>query len=129
MQINDLFLSPFVAGGRDANGYDCFGLFQELCRRRGIAVPEQVQPSFPPEGAGRDAEIMGQAVVCGWHPVDKPFAGCAVALRVGGWVSHMGMVLDDAQTFIHTNEKTGVTVSRLDDPKWAKRIAGFYFHD
>lgn len=128
MQINDLFLSPFKPGGRDASGYDCFGLFQELCRRRGTPVPEQGEVAYTELGADREAEIVGLAPVFGWVPIDAPEPGCGVAFRIAGWVSHMGMVLDDGVSFIHTNEKTGVIKSRLDDPMWVKRIAGFYRH-
>ena len=129
MLINDLFLVPFVPGGRDSKGYDCFGLFQELCRRRGIPVPEQEMPSFPPEGEVRSAEILSRSHECGWRKVESPVVGCAVALMIGGWVSHLGMMLDDGISFIHTNERVGVAVNRIDDPKWVKRIAGFYIHD
>lgn len=128
MKIDDLFQAPFVEGGRDAKGYDCFGLFQELCRRRNAPVPEQLTPSFPPEGEGRAAEMLTRAEQCGWKPITTPVPGCAVAIRFGPWVSHLGMVLDDGMSFIHTNEKAGVTVTKLDDPRWKQRIAGFYQH-
>ncbi len=128
MIISDLFKAPFVEGGRDAKGFDCFGLFQELCRRRGSPVPEQLSPSFPPQGEEREAEMLARASQCEWHPIDSPEPGCAVAIRVGPWVSHVGMVLDDGVSFIHTNAKTGVIVTPLDHPVWSKRIAGFYRH-
>lgn len=60
-----------------------------------------------------------------WEKLDGPEEGCGVAIRIGPFVSHIGMVLPDGK-FIHANQRTGITVARLDDVQWINRIAGYY---
>ena len=50
----------------------------------------------------------------------------AVAFRVGPYVAHMGVVLEDGEHFLHAARKVGVSRERLDNPRWAQRIAGYY---
>lgn len=127
MQINDLILVPFKDNGRDASGYDCYGLLQEMCRRRGIAVPELPVPGFSPHGEKREQEVLAAVAMNGWRRIDRPVAGCAVAIRFGRWVSHVGVVLDDCERFIHAvDEESGICIERLDSKMWERRIAGYY---
>lgn len=113
----------YEEGGRGPEAYDCFGLFAELCRRRGLAIPDHPSPA---DLSRREAEIMS-AASADWIRLDAPEAGCAVVLRIGPWMSHIGMVLAGGK-FIHASKCSGVTVAKLDDVRWAKRIAGFYLY-
>lgn len=127
MDINDLILTPYRDGGRDASGYDCFGLLQEVCRRRGVRIPELPFSSFSERGEARHNEVIAAITFNGWMPILKPTAGCAVAIRFGKWVSHCGAVLDDGERFIHAvDEESGICIERLDSKVWERRIAGFY---
>lgn len=121
MEIADLMAARYEEGGRGQEAYDCFGLFAELCRRRGLAIPEHPTAR---DLAQRQSDILS-AISAEWMELDTPEVGCAVAIRIGPYVSHVGMVIDGGR-FIHANRRTGVTVARLDDLQWRERIAGFY---
>jgi cell wall-associated NlpC family hydrolase len=117
----DLMSARYEEGGRGPDKYDCFGLFAELCRRNGMEIPEHPSPS---DLRQRQSDIQIEAAAH-WHRLNEPEVGCAVVIRIGPWMSHIGMVLEGGK-FIHANTRTGVTVASLDDLQWRQRIAGFY---
>ena len=119
--ISDLLLARYEEGGRGPDSYDCFGLFAELCRRRGLEIPEHPSPDDTQQ---RETEILREAAAH-WQRLAAPEQGCAVLIRIGPYVSHLGMMLANRK-FIHANRKTGITISGLDDVLWLRRIAGFY---
>lgn len=121
MRIADLMAARYEEGGRGPDSFDCFGLFAELCRRRGMAIPDHPTPA---DLCQRQSDIRIEAAEA-WHELDAPEPGCAVLMRIGPWVSHIGMMLD-GDRFIHASRRTGITVTRLDDLLWRERIAGFY---
>lgn len=119
--LSDLFLARYEAGGRGPDAFDCFGLFAEVCRRRGVAVPPQPTPEALCE---RAAAILEGAAH--WLQLDVPEPWCAVVFRIGPWVSHIGVVLADGCQFVHADRRLGISTARLDSPRWARRIAGYY---
>lgn len=122
----DLIGKPYAHGGRGPEAYDCFGLFAELCRRRGLALPPEPNP---PTREGEAAAIQAAIARDRWRRLDAPEPGCAVVFRiVPPYVTHIGMVLDDRMRFVHVRQGTDVTIERLSGPLWASRIAGFYAH-
>lgn len=121
MRIDDLMSARYEEGGRGPDTFDCFGLFAELCKRRGLAIPDHPTPTDLHQ---RQSDIM-IAAAAEWLRLDAPEVGCAVVLRIGPWMSHIGMVLEGGK-FIHASKGSGITVARLDDVQWVKRIAGFY---
>jgi cell wall-associated NlpC family hydrolase len=121
--ISDLFLAEYRIGGRGDGVYDCFGLFAEVQRRAGVDVRAY---NTPEDWATRESEILGGAEQ--WVKLDAPTPWCAVVFRIGRFVAHMGVVLEDCEHFIHADKGIGISKSRLDNPKWAHRIAGYYSH-
>lgn len=121
LRISDLMQARYEEGGRGPDVFDCFGLFAELCKRRGMPIPDF---PTPPDFRQRQSDIQ-IAAAASWQALDAPEVGCAVVIRIGPWMSHIGMVLDNGK-FIHANISTGVTVAHLDDARWRERIAGFY---
>lgn len=119
--LGDLVFADYARGGRGDGRYDCFGLFAEICRRRGVAVPAHPTPE---DLAAREAAILDGAAR--WVPLERPEPWCAVAFRIGPFVAHMGVVLDDGVHFLHAGRKIGISRDRLDNPRWARRIAGYY---
>lgn len=117
----DLMLARYEENGRGPDVYDCFGLFAELCRRRGVDVPDRLSPA---DLAKREEDIAEEAEQH-WLKLDRPEEGCAVVLRIGPWSSHIGMMLDDRR-FIHASQCSGITVTSLEDERWRNRISGFY---
>lgn len=121
IRIDDLMSARYEEGGRGSDTFDCFGLFAELCRRRGLAIPDHPTPADLHQ---RQSDIM-IAAAAEWNRLEAPEIGCAVVLRIGPWMSHIGMVLAENK-FIHASKHSGITVVHLDDVQWVERIAGFY---
>jgi len=121
LNLIDLFSATYQDGGRGPRSFDCFGLFIEIQRRRGIDLSDLPSPG---DRAAR-AELFYDRVQ-EWKRLDSPKPYCGVAFRVGRYVSHIGVVLEDCQRFMHVDEGIGVAVERLDAPRWEKRVAGFY---
>jgi hypothetical protein len=125
MKIDDLIGKPFQDGARGPDSFDCFGLFEELCRRRGITLPAEPNP----EGVEAKNSAISVALGREWKKLSGPVPGCGVAFRiVPPFVTHIGMVLDCGTRFIHTREGVNVAIERLDSVAWRNRIAGFYSH-
>src|SRR3990167_3015993 len=76
--ILDLMAARYEDGGRGPDTYDCFGLFAELCRRRGVVIPEHPSPADLPQ---READIRTEAAQH-WIPLNAPEVGGAVVIRI-----------------------------------------------
>lgn len=119
--IHDLFLAQYKDNGRGPEFYDCFGLFQEVQRRVGVEIPDQPTPA---EFMVRNSEILRHAK--GWQQIEAPEDWCAVIFRTGRFITHMGTVLPSCTHFFHADVDVGIAKTRLDDPHWRNRIAGYY---
>lgn len=125
MKFADLIGKAYTDGGRGPDAFDCFGLFAELCRRRGLALPPEPNPLALEDKARAIQAAIGRG---DWLRMDAPEPGCAVVFRViPPFVTHIGMVLDGGR-FIHIRKGANVAIERLADLRWAQRIAGYYHH-
>ena len=119
VHIDDLIGQPFDPENRE--GYNCYGLCREVCRRMGIALPERESPADPAE---RSDYIAASTQV--YDKLDGPEPGCLVTFRVHPpYVSHVGVMLD-THRFLHVMKKRHVCIERIDNPFWQKRIDGYY---
>ena len=128
----DLLFTPFTDGGRDPEkGLDCYGLFQEIQRRLGRAVPDFAVSCFNAPLIEATAALEIEAGR--WARTEEPGLGDAVALAldpdVPDMVQHFGVMLD-GRRFIHTTMGRGVHVVELNGSLAArfyeKRIKGFF---
>ena len=127
----DLIGVPFKSEGRDASGYDCYGLAMEVYRRHGIKIEEYWACAQDKETINRI--YHGAAVNGKWRKVDYQHGEeipvpAMVALRFGvpaGVVNHTGVYIGDGK-FIHTREKIGVCVDSIYSIAWKKQIVGIY---
>lgn len=127
LDVSDLIGTPFVDGGRDPKvGLDCWGLFAEVMRRAGILVPDYKISCFDSSQIGRAAR---HALATQWERTDKPEPGAGVVLEIDpekkNCIQHFGVCINKFQ-FIHTLEKSGCIITRLDDRYWKGKIKGFY---
>ena len=116
---------PFKDGGRDLDGLDCWGLFMLVMREFGHEVPDYKVSCFDTPGIGAAfRESIGQ-----WYLAEGPSPGVAVAMAIHekapDMIQHFGVALNKHR-FIHTLEKTGVIITRLDDPFFKAKIKGLY---
>jgi len=122
----DLIGVPFVDGGRDPRlGLDCWGLVLEVFRRFGIELPDYRIGCM--EASRIDAAIdAGRKYWIRCNSADPPVPSLVV-MRFNQPVlcNHTGVYLG-AGRFIHTRQKIGVNIDRIDSPAWRKIIEGFY---
>jgi len=121
MEYEDLIGVPFVDGGRDKSGMDCWGLAREMFRRQGIDIPDYHVSAV---SAVSVASQMGVDVAY-WQKLAQPALGCLVLIRLSPdvWANHVGIYIGDGK-FIHAYSATGVSIGRL--RRWRSRIVGFY---
>lgn len=120
LQYTDLLGKQFAYAGRGPHVYDCWGLCCEIYSRLGRVLPDYNSAS---ESEQIDAMIHNAKPH--FVEIPHPIAYCMALFMIRPpYVSHIGIVLKDCQTFIHIMQKTSVCVERLED--WKKRIRGFY---
>lgn len=118
---DDLIGIPFVDGGRDRNGLDCWGLVKEAFRRQGCHVPDYRIAAKRAADISREMKNQEDD----WIYLKEPAVGCLVLLRLtaGCWANHVGIYLGEGK-FLHAYLATGVCIDRLS--RWRSRIVGFY---
>jgi cell wall-associated NlpC family hydrolase len=124
----DLIGIPFKDGGRDAAGFDCYGLVMEVYRRNGIDLPEYFAPALDSEAVSN--QISQAKTLDIWQrasSTEPPFLS-VMAIRFNSPLcNHTGVYIGDGR-FIHTRERIGVSIDRIDSPAWRHRIEGFYIY-
>jgi len=125
VKLNDLMTVKYKAGGRSVEGgLDCYGLVKVIYSRLGKTLPE-----FDGQATTDYKNINNLAMKAKnrFIRLNFPEPFCIVAImRVRPYVSHIGVMLEDNVHFIHILEDNGVTVSSIQDIKWADRIEGYY---
>jgi cell wall-associated NlpC family hydrolase len=118
---------PFVSGGRDRTGADCYGLAR-------LIRTEQFGDTLPLlSGDYRDADNLAEteALIRSKRPllagrsVETPEAGDVCVLRFRGLPTHLG-VYAGGGWMLHTLKGTGSVLQRIRDPRLAGRIEGWY---
>ena len=115
---------PYVQKGRDENGVDCWGLVR-LVYKNELDIN---LPSFSAEYETSDNERLEELFAQykeGWESTDAPEAGDVVIFRIFGYESHIGVCIGDNK-FLHVREARDAVIESLDNPKWSKRITGFF---
>lgn len=119
---------PFVSGGRDYNGCDCYGLVR-------LILNDEYQIQLPVLNSDySDALNYEQTknlfkeyvpVICGTkieNPEEK--AVCLIRTR-GELCTHVGIYAGDG-FIIHARNKTGAVCERISSPFLTGRIEGWY---
>lgn len=120
LSYEDLLGKGFAYAGRGPHVYDCWGLCFEIYHRLG-----RVLPDFNSASEAEQIDAMIQNARPRFEEIPSPVPYCLVLFMIRPpYVSHIGVVMKDCQTFIHIMEKTSVCVERLED--WKRRIKGFY---
>lgn len=123
--MEDLVGIPFVSKGRDKSGADCWGVFKMAQERFGNYVPDVTVDAFDTEGIVR--EMTNQIRL--WTRVEDPLPGDAVVMahdpNIPEIIQHYGVYIGGGK-MIHTIEKIGSMIVRIDHPLWKNKIRGFY---
>ncbi len=130
--IESYLAIPFVEGGRDRGGADCYGL---VC----LVLEDQFGVSIPRESAGAwtgdldkaaraDLAARVEATLAVWREIPRGAvkAGDVVLLRFDGRPLHVGVALDNAGLFFHTELDVGPHCDDWNGARWSRRVLGFY---
>jgi len=132
--MDDYSHIPFVDGGRDEHGVDCWGLVCLVSRDEfGVELPD-----YP--GAGLSRGRISAKTLLGdvrqrrdedFHPVEKPQPGDVVLLQPSGRPILVGIVVSvrPRLKMMHAERGIGVAVEDLNSPLWRHRIEGYYRFD
>ena len=128
MSKMDKFIGiPFVNGGRDISGCDCFGLCMLIHEEFGINIPDfRVNAR---NGCAINEIFKGEQDNPLWIKIDKPDAPCVVTMclgkDVGGMVTHVGTYVGNGM-IIHTLDEGTSSVFKLNHMFFKNKITGFY---
>ena len=113
----DLLGRPYAEDARGPEQFDCVGLFLEIQRRLGRAVPPY--PSDP---------MLVPAARKQWERVETPAPGDAVLIVSHDPPWHIAVVLETEPQpwMLHSNSAMGVVRSRMDRFPWRNQIEGYY---
>ena len=118
---------PFVDGGREIGGLDCWGLFR-------LVYSEQLGVELPSYGeiSAMDLLTVARAINGGqedWFVPPDPQEFDAVALRLysHGWIAHVG-ILTDPKHVLHIEHNTDSVIVPLSHHTVKTRVAGFRRH-
>ena len=115
----------FEHHGRAVGSVDCYGLVLLFAQSIGVPVPDY-DYDFDWD-TGNESLLILKAHENAREITDgqeKP--GDIVVFRaVSGAVNHMGIMVNKRQ-FLHSHMSFGVVLSRLDDPLYQRKAAGFY---
>lgn len=127
IEYEDLLGKPFKRGGNGDNGFDCYTLAREICKRAGINLPKkQTQTLAKSENVKNRSKIILSGAKEDYIKLDKPELYCIVTFRIKGpFVNHIGVMIDDFH-FIHIMRKLSVTVAKIDHKYWSSKIEGYY---
>jgi cell wall-associated NlpC family hydrolase len=117
---------PFVIGGRDWSGWDCWGLLyvahRELFGIEIAKLSDDYDAASTFEEISRIADIERQAE---WNEVLNPRPGDVSLFRVSRFQSHVALVVERGQ-MLHAMRGAGTACERLDTITWAKRHVGYF---
>jgi cell wall-associated NlpC family hydrolase len=118
---------PFISGGRDRNGADCYGLVR-------LVRTEQFGDRLPllsgdytdaDNFAETEALMRSRRPLLAGRPVEIPEAGDVCVLRFHGLPVHLGICAGGGW-MLHTLKGTGSVLQRISDPHLAGRVEGWY---
>lgn len=120
---------PYVEGGRDLSGCDCWGLvILYYSHVYGFDMPKfediYYRSSVDYETTVESIEIEKNKLGIFEEQI-TPEQGDIVLINARGRPLHMGIVLDNTD-MVHTDKRHGVVIESYKGAKWVNRIVGFY---
>jgi cell wall-associated NlpC family hydrolase len=120
----------FIDGGRDFDGFDCWGLVKTYYREeRNIDLPEFNISSSDAKSINKN--MTSEANLKKWVAVEKiniqmgDVITMSLSSRHPDFVTHVGVFIGGGK-FLHTIEGQTSTISNMISPMWNQRIRGFY---
>lgn len=115
---------PYKLKGRDKDGIDCWGLVRLI-----YADKFNIElPSYAFDYTSSTDDIVKQLFASergGWVSTDVPHEGDLVLFRIGGHVTHVGIMLGDDK-FIHAIDGQYSGIESILSARWNKRFDSYY---
>jgi cell wall-associated NlpC family hydrolase len=118
---------PFLSGGRDRSGADCYGLARLiLAEQFGKSLPLLSDDYADADNFAETEKLLrSQRPLLAGRMAETPEAGDVCVLKFHGLPVHLG-VHAGGGWMLHTLKGTGSVLQRLSDPQLAGRIEGWY---
>lgn len=123
---------PYADKGRGPDAWDCWGGARMVLHDVfGLALPDYTDAYTNADDSRSVAAAVAAGLESGWERVQAPRAGDLLILRIGGRPWHCA-VLVTPERFLHwlppapSGVQSFSCIERLDSPRWAKRIDGFW---
>jgi len=125
----DLIGRSFQRGAKGPDYFDCWGVAQEIARRRGFIIPDEDSP----EGIQLKIAVISGLNTFYTEFIPQPEEGAVVVFKPGSTLTewHLGTLLSDKRTFIHAGGlsvnilKKSVRIEQLSNFPWHFRIFGY----
>ena len=125
VNLDDLIGIPFVNGGRERSGSDCWGIVMLGFSKYGIDVPDFLISCFDSLAINENVENQRRY----WKRLDVPEEPCLVVLKVSSKLpmlcTHNGVYVGNGM-FLHTFKKRNSVLESINHIFWKNRIEGFY---
>ena len=110
---------PFVDGGRDMSGLDCYGLFIRIARELGCPISDYEYDKEWYRRKARNPFIEDAHLFATEIKRSEIRSGDAIMFYgpIRTVVSHIGVALGGGK-FIHTRDPMGTIISRLGEQPW-----------
>jgi len=116
---------PYVSGGRDPGGWDCWGVVHYVSRH----VFDRELPSYADYNDASERDEVGpifqREALVDWLPVSEEQPGDVVVFRILGLPTHCGLVIDPP-LMLHCLKGRATVLESYRALLWRNRIEGFY---
>lgn len=122
--------TPFLAGGREFGGWDCWGCVLVAYREvLGIALSSYGDTRTDDRLAVARHMHHGATGGSEWHRVDAPaqMDVCVMRLPSGRRYGHVGLY-DGHGSILHVEKGSHTAMERVTDPMIRNRVMGFWRH-
>lgn len=118
--VDALLGCPYVPGGSDMGGADCWGIV-ELWYSHVLGIDLDDRAAHPP---GHEGVQAGFEAAAHWEAIEAPENNCLVVMRAGHLnAGHAGVYLDGR--LLHSDESAGCVFQPVSDRFIRSKISGY----
>lgn len=120
---------PYADRGRTARGADCWGLVRLVYREQfGIELPSLDGRYASPTDSAGIAGAASDIMRCDWTLIELPEPGDVALMTIAGRPFHVAIVIPGNKFLHNPSAPQGAVIESLSDPRWRRRVEGFYRH-